>query len=120
MPTPVELFANAPTPGGVGPWVLATLSQAITTIPTSGTVETWPVSQAAPSGLTTTLSQGGQFRVIIDNEIMIVAATANGSSPWNFTRGAEGTPAATHAANSPIYHIVTGGALSAIALAAQQ
>lgn len=110
-----ELFANPPTPGQTTPWVLATLTAAITTTPAAGTVESWAVSASAPAQL-----QGlvGQFRVVIDSEVMIVTATPTGASPWSFTRGAEGSTVATHASGTSISHVITEGGLKNIALQA--
>lgn len=52
----------------------------------------------------------GQFRIRIDNEIMIVTAVAG--TTFTVTRGAEGTSAASHSDGATIRHIVTAGGLS--------
>lgn len=104
-----ELFANSPTPGSVSP--LATLRAPITTMPSPGTVESYPVSATAPAALQ---ASSGQFRVIVDEEIMLVAASLTGVSPWSFTRGQEGTSPTPHAVGAPIYHVPTAGALQAL------
>lgn len=109
--TVTELFANMGSPLGVAA-PLATLTEPISSVPAPGTVESYGVSQSAPTELQGT---GAQFRVAIDDEILIVSATGNGSSPWAFERGAEGSPIAAHGVGTPIYHVVTAGALSNIA-----
>lgn len=105
-----ELFSNPPTPGGSIPWVIANLSQAISTAPAAGTQESWSVTAPAPSSLRS--SSAAQFRVVIEAEIMIVTASTSGASPWTFTRGAEGTTPVPHASGLPIYHVLTAGALN--------
>lgn len=50
----------------------------------------------------------GQFRIIIDSEIMI--ASASGTT-LTVERGAEGTTAAAHSSAAPVTHIVTTGGL---------
>jgi len=54
---------------------------------------------------------GGNFRIRIDDEIMKVT----GVSGLDFTvaRHQEGTSAASHADNAPVYHILTAGAFDA-------
>lgn len=64
----------------------------------------------------TTYPKTGNFRVIIETEILIVTAVAPISgayapATWTVTRGAEGTTAATHTAGTRIDAIVTAGAL---------
>jgi hypothetical protein len=54
----------------------------------------------------------GNFRIIIDSEIIIVGAVA-GTTFSSLTRGAEGTTAAAHAAGSELSAILTAGALTA-------
>jgi hypothetical protein len=71
---------------------------------------------AAPAGL----QVSGQFRIVIDSEIMLVTAGASGTS-WTVTRGGSlsapdtCTPS-THPIGATIYHYLTAGALSAAGL----
>lgn len=52
-----------------------------------------------------------QFRVRIEDEIIIVGALSNNS--WSsLTRGAEGTTAASHPAGAVVTHVFTAGALA--------
>jgi hypothetical protein len=96
-----ELFANSPTPGqNVS---LTTLNAAVTT--TNATTIT--TLAAAPA----VLQGAGQFRVIIDSEILIVTAGATGTS-WTVVRGAEGSTAATHSNGTAVYHSLTADALN--------
>lgn len=50
----------------------------------------------------------GNFRITIDNEIMLV--TARSSNTLTVTRGQEGTTAAAHAASSQVRSLLTAGA----------
>jgi hypothetical protein len=96
----LELLANS---------FQTSLSGAITSNAT-----TFTVANAPPTGLQTS---GGQFRVLIDGEIMIVPATS--STSWSgVTRGAEGTTATAHASGATVAHIVTAGAMSRYAVSA--
>jgi len=54
-----------------------------------------------------------QFRIMIDNEIMIVTA-GFGTTTWTITRAAEGTTAAAHNAATAVVHILTSGAIDQI------
>ena len=62
---------------------------------------TIPVAAAAPAGL-----QSGEFRVRIDDELIIITAGQNGMS-WTGTRGAEGTTAAAHSSGAAVTHVLT-------------
>ena len=76
----------------------------------SSSATSLPVAAAAPTAL-----QGGEFRVRVDDELMLVTATGSGgSSPWTVTRGAEGTTAAAHASAAVVTHVLTAGALGAM------
>ncbi|HEY4364950.1 MAG TPA: hypothetical protein VGN17_28560 [Bryobacteraceae bacterium] len=55
---------------------------------------------------------GGNFRILIDSEIMIVTAVSG--TTWTITRGAEGTTAASHTNGATINSILTAGAIDAI------
>jgi hypothetical protein len=96
-----ELFANSPVPGSLIP--ITTLGTAVTTTGTT----TITTTGAAPASL----QLPGQFRIVIDSEIMIVTAGASGTS-WTVTRGAEGSTAATHANGTNAFHYLTAGALA--------
>lgn len=93
-----ELLANTDT-------AITTLAAAISD--TSGT--TIQTTAAAPVALQTA---GGQFRIRIDNELMLVTGGATGTT-WTVTRGAEGSTANTHTNFTSIYHPLTAGALQA-------
>ncbi len=72
------------------------------------------VSAAAPTGL-----QGGQFRILIDAEYMLVTAGQSGTT-WTVTRGS-GTgespapTAASHLSGSWVTHVWTAAAIGSIA-----
>lgn len=101
-----EMVANSAIPGEIVP--LVHLAVAVTTSPTPGTEETWTMNTAAP----TTLQGPGQFRGIMDNEIILVIAGQSGTS-WTVIRGAEPPYFITpHAANAPFFHTPTAGALA--------
>src|SRR5690349_23699271 len=75
-----------------------TLNGAINNSTTSITVTTGP----------TNLS--GQFRIKIDNEIILVGE-ASGTSFTNCVRGVEGTTAASHNDGASVKHVLTADAL---------
>ncbi len=75
-------------------------------------------SVAAPVSLR---AATGQFRVVVDSEILLIAASASGAPPWTvLQRGAEGSTAATHASGASVYHYLTAGALAAMPIGASQ
>src|SRR5262245_29866230 len=51
----------------------------------------------------------GQFRIIVDNEIMLV--TSISSNTFTVTRAQEGTSAASHSDGTTVSHVLTKGAL---------
>lgn len=53
---------------------------------------------------------GGNFRIIIDNEIMLVTDVQG--KTFTVTRAQEGTSAASHDADAAVFHILTAGALA--------
>jgi len=53
----------------------------------------------------------GSFRIKIDDEILVVTAVAG--NVFTVTRGAEGTPAVSHAAEATVRHLLTKGGLEA-------
>lgn len=54
-----------------------------------------------------------QYRILIENEILIVTAGA-GTTTWTVTRGAEGTTAASHNDGVTVTHILTAGGLTGV------
>lgn len=79
----------------------STLAGAIDNIVTSLTVANGTVFPAS-----------GNFRIVIDNEIIIVGARA-GNVLSSLTRGAEGTTAAAHSNAAAVDHYLTKGGLDA-------
>lgn len=63
------------------------------------------VALAAPAAL-----QGGQFRVSIDSELLLVTAAT--TTTWTVTRGVEGTTAAPHRANLTVAHVLTAATVA--------
>jgi len=53
---------------------------------------------------------GGNFRIIIDSEIMLVTDVQG--KTFTVTRAQEGTSAASHDADAAVFHILTAGALA--------
>lgn len=53
----------------------------------------------------------GDFRIRIDDEIMVVTGVSG--LDFTVTRHAEGTSAAAHSDNAPVYHVLTAGGLDA-------
>lgn len=78
-----------------------TLAAAVTT--TSATTLT--TAAAAPAAL-----QTGEFRILIDSEIMRVVSGQSGTA-WTVERGLEGTAAATHSNAAPVVHELTAESL---------
>lgn len=96
-----EKFANPPVPGTSLP--INVLANPVTTT---------GITSITANGPTLAGLQGsGQFRILIDNELMLVTAGSSGTT-WTVTRGVEGSVAATHAAGAPIWHLLTAGALA--------
>src|SRR5690348_4393183 len=89
----VELYDNtfATTVGAGG------ITNVATTLPTA----------AAAS---TALQAAGQFRIIVESEIMLVTAGAATTS-WTVARAQEGTTAVAHAAGVAVTHILTAQSL---------
>ena len=52
-----------------------------------------------------------EFRIRINNELMIVTAGGSSTVDWTITRGAEGTVATDHPINARVYGVLTKGAL---------
>jgi hypothetical protein len=63
------------------------------------------VAAAAPAAL-----WGGQFRIAVDAELMLVTAGAS-TTTWTVTRGVEGTVAAGHTSGSAVTHVLTAASL---------
>ena len=53
---------------------------------------------------------GGNFRIIIDNEIMLVTDVQG--KTFTVTRAQEGTSAASHDADVAVFHVLTAGSLA--------
>lgn len=98
-----ELYANSPVAGSSTPVSLALLTEALT----AGQA-TIKVSAAAPAAL-----QGGEFRIVIDHEIILVTAEQN-TLTWTVTRGVENTAAEAHTAGTGVFHYLTAEALAKI------
>lgn len=79
-----------------------TLSAAITS--TSATTLSVTSATAFPSG--------GNFRIIVDSEIMLVTGVSG--TTFTVTRGIEGTTAATHSNGATLTHVLTGGAMDVL------
>lgn len=98
-----EVIANSPTPGIVSP--LTTLTSAITS--TSATV-------IATNNAVGAVLQAGQFRILVDQELMLVTGGQSGTS-WTVQRGVESSGAMTHSAGVNVYHVWTAqGVLGAV------
>jgi hypothetical protein len=52
-----------------------------------------------------------QFRIRIDNELMLVTTGGSGSTTWTVTRGVEGTTATAHCGGALVTHGLTAGAI---------
>ena len=53
---------------------------------------------------------GGNFRIIVDSEIMLVTDVQG--KTFTVTRAQEGTSAASHDADAAVFHVLTAGALA--------
>lgn len=65
------------------------------------------------TAITTTGATGfpvANFRVRVDDELMLVTSTGSGTN-WTVTRGIESTTAAAHATSAPVVHVLTAGGL---------
>jgi hypothetical protein len=94
----VEAYANSP--------LISSPSTAWTTVNgalDASTTTVVPVSASA-------FPASGQYRIAIDNELLLVTAGA-GTLSWTVQRGAEGTTAATHASGASIYGVLTAASL---------
>src|SRR5262245_12103934 len=60
----------------------------------------------------TVFPASGNFRIIVDNELMIVGARS-GNTLSSLTRGAEGTTAVAHTNGAAVTHVLTKGAIDA-------
>lgn len=63
-------------------------------------------------GSNSTFPASGNFRILIDSELMIVTGVS--STTFTVTRGAEGSTAASHSSGATVYGILTAGALQNI------
>lgn len=101
---PTEVFANSPVPGREEP--IALLGD------NGGQITAAAQAFNLEVPLPLELQSGGQFRVLVDNELMIVPCQA-GTSLSGVTRGAEGSLAVSHSDGADLYPIMTSGALAA-------
>src|SRR6266853_1580406 len=87
-------------------------TSALTVAAASGDATLTVLSPVAPDGWPTL----GQFRILIDTEIIICTAASSGATTLTVvTRGAEGTTAAAHSNGASINMVLTAaGALAAI------
>lgn len=56
-------------------------------------------------------SPSADFRIRVDDELMLVTSKGSGTD-WTVTRGVEGTTAAAHSNGAGVFHVVTAGAIS--------
>lgn len=82
-----------------------TLTADVTTVPASGTVETWAVSSTGPP-----LASGPTYSLRVDNELVTVTAVPS-STQVTVVRGQGGTATATHASGAKLRPVVDKGAL---------
>jgi hypothetical protein len=108
-----ELIANSAVPGTEPP--IGTLTAALATAAafSTGTIKTQPVP------LPDLQVAGGQYRIRIDSELLLVTAGQTTTSQ-TVIRGVEGTTPTAHALNAPIYHEITKGALENLAISQGQ
>lgn len=95
-----ELLMNSPVPGTAAP--LAALS---------ATLATGAKSLTASSAPPSPFQVAGQFRVVIDSEIILVAGGSSTTTWTILERAAEGSVEAAHATGAKIFHDLTLGAL---------
>ena len=81
-------------------------NNAITSLTASITAGQTTITVASNSGF----PQSGQFRIVVDAEIMLVTAGYAGLT-WTVVRASESTTGATHANNAVVAHGVTAGSL---------
>jgi|SRR5580704_1745105 hypothetical protein len=102
-----ELLANSPVPGTVT--ALTKLTAELKT----GSKEL-SVEAAAPTGL----QAEGQFRVVIEHEILLIEGPSAKTTKWKILeRAVEGSSKAAHAAGASIYNMVTAGVLKSALVA---
>jgi hypothetical protein len=106
---PRELIANSAVPGTEPP--IGTLTVALGSA-AAGTVTTIKTQAVALPALQVA---GGQYRIRIDSEILLVTAGQN-TTTHTVTRGIEGSAPTAHALNAPIYHPLTAGAIENLAV----
>jgi len=96
-----ELIANSPVPGTV-----TALTKVKTELKTG--VKELLVEAAAPPAL----HAEGQFRIIIDHEILLIEGPSAATTTWKILeRAAEGSSEAAHAVGASVYHMLTAAAL---------
>lgn len=85
---------------------------ASTTLNNGGTLTAGATSCTVTSGAT--FPSTGQFRIIIDSEIILV--TANSANVFTLVRGQEGTAGASHTDGSAVTHVGTAAVMKTIQL----
>jgi hypothetical protein len=83
----------------------------LTTLEASMTALSAVATVASVAGFPT----DGQFRLLVDSELMLVTGYDPIANQWQVTRGIEGTTAATHSLGAQVVCILTRGALLNIA-----
>jgi hypothetical protein len=102
-----ELIANSPVPGTV-----TVLTKVKTELRTG--VKELSVEAAAPAAL----HEAGQFRVIIDHEILLIEGPSAATTTWKILgRAAEGSSEAAHAVGASVYNMLTAAALKSALVA---
>lgn len=79
----------------------------ITTLAVAMGVPDTTITVAAVAGFPT----DGQFRLLIDNELLLVTGYDSVANQWQVTRGIENTTAATHSMGAQVVCILTKGSL---------
>jgi len=85
-------------------------NNAQTTLAAAITTTTSPTTISVANG-GTPFPSAAQFRILIDNELMLVTGGA-GTNTWTVTRGVEGTNATTHCSGALVTGVLTAGALA--------
>lgn len=71
------------------------------------------IADGTTTAITTTGATGfpaANFRIRIDNELMLVTSTGTGTN-WTVTRGVESSTGVAHANGTPIIHVLTAGGI---------
>jgi hypothetical protein len=95
---PIEVFANDSATGTLATGGITNVATTLTL--TAGHGARFP-----------TIASGSQFRVRVDDEIMIVTLHGASSDTMTVTRGQEGTTAVAHSAGADVHAVLTAGAI---------